>query len=1154
MAGNITGEGFAKEIINQIKARQKVYGASNRSTDQLRYLNGKNPWIKLTSANNIDTSILTASNVGLPANYSATGLADNYILFGGSALNTGTKLRGGLEETYNIEGSAKNYGYRPMSGITSIESKNRNRGSVRETNINIKAYNTTQFNIIDLLYLRLGYTVLLEWGHSVYIDNNGVVKDFIATDTLASNFINGEYNDNHQKLIEDINKKKLFYSGNYDAIYGKVSNFSWTYETDGSYTITLTVLSLGEIIESLKVNTIPKDTKEAQEAAKEAESATEENDVVYYMRNRDKISNLLYNTAKALYQNPNNRLSDSGLQPFKSGTLLSTFPEDVAKSVGLQNEWDAFALVETTGINEDRYFIRLGAFLRWLEENQILYSKTSSIFKIDYDEETNLIFTTPYVLSSDPRICVVKTTIEMSDENIEVFGDLGYDFKTTIDDVVYGKLMNIYINSAFIIKKIDEVKDENGDTSLFSILEAICEGINTSLGHVNKLAPCIDEEDNNRVYLIDETPLPNRDALLTNKGKETETAIFQIYGYKENNSSFITNFGIKTEITNELSSMITIGAQANGSVKGTDATAFSKWNEGIVDRIISVKTDTSGSTDTKQSFEGDTNTQYENITAEYSKFVNGFQNISANGVVYDDQVDYFDGILKNFLNYIQTKDSLDNSKISPNSVGFIPLSLNLDMIGLSGMKIYQKYTIDQNFLPSRYPECVEFLIKGISQKVDEKGWYTSIESLSIPKNDLLSKGANPSLTFITPPVTSTENGDPSGTPSGGTTGTGPAGTPGSLPCPLGVCDKSQKLSNTSPPGYTTDSKSITARMEAIKTMSLSANPFRVNYQLGKPAGKDAHLCAGYTYNHAYNFAQAIKGKPVQTGNLQSTGGNANQAGFYAKLVALGYQQITVGKYLTHSEAVTLTNSIKYNIGDVLVYYNTVGEQMHAQFYVGNPSTWKGKDGKPFSWTISGNRTTYGYGEFKSRTVNVPSVGVGDSNPKGWVTDNANNFGTSFVYGNSPNACYCVILFRAPGDSSEQSARELVIYNQYLDELNKIYTLKDGNVYRKAASGQDTGLLADLKGVNDNEDSAVTRTRQLFGTIPKPVNFAVPSWYNKLPLSQLGSLQAHFKAKLEEFLKDVESATSQDYLWKLPDINNPSKDDSKLTPKTIQSNF
>ncbi len=27
--------------------------------------------------------------------------------------------------------------------------------------------------IIDLLYLRLGYTVLLEWGHTIYVDNNG---------------------------------------------------------------------------------------------------------------------------------------------------------------------------------------------------------------------------------------------------------------------------------------------------------------------------------------------------------------------------------------------------------------------------------------------------------------------------------------------------------------------------------------------------------------------------------------------------------------------------------------------------------------------------------------------------------------------------------------------------------------------------------------------------------------------------------------------------------------------------------------------------------------------------------------------------------------------------------------------------------------------
>ena len=106
------------------------------------------------------------------------GLAKDYVLFGG--VSVGDTIRKGLSQTYGIGTSQ---GYRPMPGITSFDTKNRNRGSIRETNIQIKAYNTEQFAIIDTLYLRLGFTVLVEWGHSVYLTNDGTVKDMTSADT-----------------------------------------------------------------------------------------------------------------------------------------------------------------------------------------------------------------------------------------------------------------------------------------------------------------------------------------------------------------------------------------------------------------------------------------------------------------------------------------------------------------------------------------------------------------------------------------------------------------------------------------------------------------------------------------------------------------------------------------------------------------------------------------------------------------------------------------------------------------------------------------------------------------------------------------------------------------------------------------------------------
>ena len=44
---------------------------------------------------------------------------------------------------------------------------------------------------------------------------------------------------------------------NYDGMYGKITNFTWSFNDDGSYDIELKLISHGDIIESLKLNTVP---------------------------------------------------------------------------------------------------------------------------------------------------------------------------------------------------------------------------------------------------------------------------------------------------------------------------------------------------------------------------------------------------------------------------------------------------------------------------------------------------------------------------------------------------------------------------------------------------------------------------------------------------------------------------------------------------------------------------------------------------------------------------------------------------------------------------------------------------------------------------------------------------------------------------------
>ena len=56
-----------------------------------------------------------------------------------------------------------------MPGITSVQIDTQGAlGSIRAATINFKVWDKDQLDIIDALYFKLGYTMLLEWGNTFY--------------------------------------------------------------------------------------------------------------------------------------------------------------------------------------------------------------------------------------------------------------------------------------------------------------------------------------------------------------------------------------------------------------------------------------------------------------------------------------------------------------------------------------------------------------------------------------------------------------------------------------------------------------------------------------------------------------------------------------------------------------------------------------------------------------------------------------------------------------------------------------------------------------------------------------------------------------------------------------------------------------------------
>lgn len=268
---NIIGEEFKEYTANQINLRQKIHGKKNRTPKDLLYLNSRTSWIKLASGVEIEQSRLDLiPGITNNTRYIGQGLAKNFILFNGTQ-EFGKSPKSGIVSNlsnpaygmlYN-EGDTKNFGIVPMPGIESVDVKNLEKGSIKRATVKIKAYNKTQFDIIDVLYLRLGYTLLLEWGDSHYLDNNNPSNPVVTfQETLLSNrwFDSTSKNNtskvetNQFEMLKVIENERKKYSGCYDALFGRIVNFKWTFENDGTYNITLDIISLGDVIESLKMN------------------------------------------------------------------------------------------------------------------------------------------------------------------------------------------------------------------------------------------------------------------------------------------------------------------------------------------------------------------------------------------------------------------------------------------------------------------------------------------------------------------------------------------------------------------------------------------------------------------------------------------------------------------------------------------------------------------------------------------------------------------------------------------------------------------------------------------------------------------------------------------------------------------------------------
>ena len=461
----LVGENFKEELRKQVGRRQSAWASNNRSLQDLSAINS-NSWIRLASS--VDITANNAEKYLQPDIKKRVEtlkeifnvkeddeLARNFVLAGGSGIvNTFTNEEGITNPSYISQRSGINtsqnytlnntqtaygvdgddFGYRPMPGLQSATVSFYNRGTLSKADIKIKANSPDQLSIIELLYLRPGYTILLEWGHETYYTNAGTIETAAnrgeITPAFELFFKKGKGNavgrDQMQSAIEEERNQRDY---NYDGFYGVITNFNWSVNSDGTYDISINAISTGAIVESLKISTKPTESakeeteqklkdKNKQKTNNSAEEQPEPEPVdtsfvgqLYKNREKSAIHSRLYDFIYKLQLKAGKSTSLSQSEAadilFKgSGFTQFTFRDKKPVTPGSVLAFPKKSDEET---QQSLYLISFDYLLILLEINSSLYSKDGKVL-IKQDLGPKPIVTIPGPLSADPGVCWIKPT------------------------------------------------------------------------------------------------------------------------------------------------------------------------------------------------------------------------------------------------------------------------------------------------------------------------------------------------------------------------------------------------------------------------------------------------------------------------------------------------------------------------------------------------------------------------------------------------------------------------------------------------------------------------------------------------------------------------------------------------------------------------
>ena len=316
------------------------------------------------------------------------------------------------------------------------------------------------------------------------------------------------------------------------------------------------------------------------------------------------------------------------------------------------------------------------------------------------------------------------------------------------DNTYLGRLMHVYLNINNLAVILDaSPRDDDGGLSLLTFLNSVLNTMTSALGNINQISIKVDEPTG-KIKFIE-----GASQRFDNSTSDKVYAKFNAFGVKPNTASvededndfgavgggggsFIRNLVMQGSLSSEYASMIVIGAQYGGNKLSANATGFSKYNLGLVDRVIPVK---KNKDDYEQSSEEEEEVQVIDTAKDAWNFqinYKGDMNASLFESVYQlknfitEDIQCLEELATNYFSLMFGKLVQDKQLQSPS---FLPFNLSVDMDGLSGMKLMERFAIDDRVLPPSYSEgSVELLVKSLNHTISPKSWLTQVDTQAVP--------------------------------------------------------------------------------------------------------------------------------------------------------------------------------------------------------------------------------------------------------------------------------------------------------------------------------------------------------------------------------------------------------------------------------------